>query len=143
MKKNMAKSEGRALLTIETLKTFYCCIEMPLCGTNATHSVLKLYRSTRGFYGTVIIVWLGHVEAQLECDVIVEFLFFAYGIRLNFLCLLIFFRDLEQFAVPVFFFSLALIPFPFFSCFFCLYLIFRHLTLVTRYLTWEICFLYI
>ena len=25
-RKNMAKSEGRELLTIETLKTFYCCI---------------------------------------------------------------------------------------------------------------------
>ena len=36
------QSEGRALLTIETLKTFYCCIEMPLCGTNATHYVPKL-----------------------------------------------------------------------------------------------------
>ena len=41
-RKNMAKSEGRDLLTIETLKTFYCCIEMPLCGTNATQSVPKL-----------------------------------------------------------------------------------------------------
>ena len=41
-KKNMAKSEGRALLTIETLKTFYCCIEKPLCGMNLTHSVPKL-----------------------------------------------------------------------------------------------------
>ena len=26
---NMAKSEGRDLLTIETLKIFYCCIEIP------------------------------------------------------------------------------------------------------------------
>ena len=41
-RKNMVKSLGRALLNIETLGTFYCCIEMPLCGTNATHSVPKL-----------------------------------------------------------------------------------------------------
>ena len=41
-RKNMAKSERRALLTVETLKTFYCCIEKPLCGTNATHYVPKL-----------------------------------------------------------------------------------------------------
>ena len=41
-RKNMAKSEGRSLLTIETLKTFYCCIEKPLCGMNPTHSVPKL-----------------------------------------------------------------------------------------------------
>ena len=25
IRKNMAKSEGRALLTIDTLKNFYCC----------------------------------------------------------------------------------------------------------------------
>ena len=41
-RRNMAKSEGRALLTIETLKTFYCCIEKPLCGMNPTNSVTKL-----------------------------------------------------------------------------------------------------
>ena len=41
-RKNMAKSEGRALLTIETLKTFYCCIEKPICGMNPTHSVPKI-----------------------------------------------------------------------------------------------------
>ena len=41
-RKNMAKSEGRALLTIETLKTLYCCIEKPLCGMNLTYFVLKL-----------------------------------------------------------------------------------------------------
>ena len=41
-RKNMVKSEGRALLTIDTLKTFCCCIEKPLCGTNRTHSVTKL-----------------------------------------------------------------------------------------------------
>ena len=28
-RKNMDKSEGSALLTVETLKTFYCCIESP------------------------------------------------------------------------------------------------------------------
>ena len=28
-RKNMAKSEGGALFTIETLKTSYCCIEIP------------------------------------------------------------------------------------------------------------------
>ena len=41
-RKNMDKSEGRALLTIETLKTFYCCIDKPLCGMNLTHSVPTL-----------------------------------------------------------------------------------------------------
>ena len=41
-RRNMAKSEGRNLLTIETLKTFYCCIEKPLCGMNLTHFVLAL-----------------------------------------------------------------------------------------------------
>ena len=41
-RKNMAKSEGRALLTIETLKTFYCCIEKPLCGINPINSIPKL-----------------------------------------------------------------------------------------------------
>ena len=41
-RKIMAKSEGRSLLTIETLKTFYCCIEKPLFGMNPTHSVPKI-----------------------------------------------------------------------------------------------------
>ena len=41
-RKTMAKSERRSLLTIETLKTLYCCIEKPLCGMNITHFVLKL-----------------------------------------------------------------------------------------------------
>ena len=41
-RKNMDESEGRALLTIEILKAFYCCIEKPLCRMNATHSVPKL-----------------------------------------------------------------------------------------------------
>ena len=41
-RKYMAKSEGRALLAIETLKTFYCCIEKSLCGMDPTHSVPKL-----------------------------------------------------------------------------------------------------
>ena len=41
-RKIMAKSEGRSLLNIDTLKALYCCIEMPLCGTNATHYVPKL-----------------------------------------------------------------------------------------------------
>ena len=43
-KTNMAKSEGRALLTVETLKTSYCCIETPCCRMNPTHSVTKLER---------------------------------------------------------------------------------------------------
>ena len=41
-RKNIAKSEGRALLTIYTLKTFYCCIEKQLCGMNPTQSDPKL-----------------------------------------------------------------------------------------------------
>ena len=41
-RKNISKCEGRDLLTIETLKTYYCCIESPLCGMNPTHSVTKL-----------------------------------------------------------------------------------------------------
>ena len=41
-KKNMAKSEGRALLTVETLNTFYCCIYSPLCRMNPNHFVTKL-----------------------------------------------------------------------------------------------------
>ena len=41
-RKYMAKSEGRALLAIETLKNFYYCIEKPLCGMDPTHSVPKL-----------------------------------------------------------------------------------------------------
>ena len=29
IRRNMANSEGRALLTIEALNNFYCCIESP------------------------------------------------------------------------------------------------------------------
>ena len=45
--KNMDKSEGSSLLTIETLKTFHCCIEKSLFGMNPTHSVPTLQRSTK------------------------------------------------------------------------------------------------
>ena len=41
-RKNMVTSEGGDLLTIETLKNFYCCIEKPLGGMNTTNSVTKL-----------------------------------------------------------------------------------------------------
>ena len=36
-RKYWRKSEGRALLNIETLKNFYCCIESPGCRMNPTH----------------------------------------------------------------------------------------------------------
>ena len=38
-KKDMAKSEGRVLLTVETLKTFYCCIDNRWWRKNRTHFV--------------------------------------------------------------------------------------------------------
>ena len=61
----MANSEGRALLTIDTLKTFYCCIEKPLCGMNPTHSVPKILRSTK-------LQLLVHLSLKLEILEIVE-----------------------------------------------------------------------
>ena len=61
----MAKSEGRALLTIETMKTFYCCIEKPLCWMNRTNSVTKLLRSTK-------LQYLIHLSLKLEILEIVE-----------------------------------------------------------------------
>ena len=41
-KTNMDKSEGRAIFTVETLKSFYCCIESPWCRMNPSHFVTKL-----------------------------------------------------------------------------------------------------
>ena len=41
-KTDMAKSEGRAILTVDNLKTFYCSIEIPLCRMNQTHFFTKL-----------------------------------------------------------------------------------------------------
>ena len=39
---NISKSEGRALFTVDTLKTFYFRIESPWCIMNPTHFVTKL-----------------------------------------------------------------------------------------------------
>ena len=41
-KRNMDKSKGGYLLTVDNLKTFYCCIESPLCRINQNHFVTKL-----------------------------------------------------------------------------------------------------
>ena len=41
-KTNMDKYEGMGLLTVDTLKTFYCCIESPWCRMNPTHFVTKI-----------------------------------------------------------------------------------------------------
>ena len=41
-KKSMAKSEGRDFLTVDTLKTLYCCIDIPWFRVNPTHFVTKL-----------------------------------------------------------------------------------------------------
>ena len=41
-KTNMDNYQGRALLTVETSKIFYCCIESPLYKMNLTHFVTEL-----------------------------------------------------------------------------------------------------
>ena len=41
IRRNMIKSEGRAFLTIETSKTFYCFLESPWCRIKPTHYVLN------------------------------------------------------------------------------------------------------
>ena len=47
IRRNMIKSESRALLTIDTLKTLYCFIKSPCYRINPTHFVTELYRSRK------------------------------------------------------------------------------------------------
>ena len=47
IRRNMIKSEGKDLLTIDTLKTLYCFIKSPWYRINPTHFVTEIYRSRK------------------------------------------------------------------------------------------------